>query len=154
MAVTAEEIMTDSVVSVSPEATLLEVLRMFVEEEIHGAPVVGEDGKLQGVITTMDLMRAQENEHGAVTASNDYLRELLEFSAPDWPGDLVDFQDRLSDRTVREVMTKQVIAVPREAPVADVARCLREHRIHRVWVEHNGRLCGVISTLDMMELIG
>ncbi|NNL86012.1 MAG: CBS domain-containing protein [Myxococcales bacterium] len=153
MAVTAGEVMTDSVISVSPEATLLEVLRLFVEERIHGAPVVGEDGRLQGVITTMDLMRAQENADEAVITSNDYLRELLEFSVPDWPADLVDFQDRLSDRTVSEFMTKQVVAVPREASVAAVARCLREHKIHRVWVEHNGRLCGVISTLDMMALI-
>jgi CBS domain-containing protein len=145
--------MTDSVVSVSPEASLLDTLRLFVEEGIHGAPVVSEEGHLEGVITTMDLMRAQEDEHGTALAGNDYFRELLEFSAPDWPGDLVDFQDRLSQRTVSEVMTKQVLTVPRDASVAEIARCLREHKVHRVWVEDGGRLCGVISALDMMAVI-
>jgi CBS domain-containing protein len=49
MALTARSVMTDSVVSVGSEASLSQVLRLFVEEGIHGAPVVDDDGHLQGV---------------------------------------------------------------------------------------------------------
>jgi CBS domain-containing protein len=145
--------MTESVVSVSPEASLLDVLRLFVEENIHGAPVIGEDGQLEGVITTSDLLRAQEEEHDTAPATSDYVRDLLEFSAPDWSGDLTDFQDRLAQRTVGEVMTKHFLSVSSDAPVADVARCLRENQVHRVWVEDAGRLRGVVSALDLMPVI-
>lgn len=153
MTTTARSVMTDSVVSVSPEASLLDVLRLFVEEDIHGAPVIAEDGGLVGVISTSDLLRAQEDEHDAGWATSDYLRGLLEFSAPDWSGDTADFQDRLAQRTVADVMTEDFVAVDPDAPVSEVARCLRENRIHRVWVVEKGRLCGVVSTLDLMAVI-
>jgi CBS domain-containing protein len=149
----AGSVMTDSVLTVSPEATLLEVMRLFVEEEIHAAPVVGDDGQLMGVISTTDLLRAQEEEHDTVRTTTDYLRGLLEFSLPDWAEDLEDFQDRLRQCTVEEAMNRSFVSVPIDAPVALVARRLRENRIHRVWVEKEGRLCGVVSTLDLMPVI-
>ncbi|MAE96301.1 MAG: hypothetical protein CL910_16745 [Deltaproteobacteria bacterium] len=77
----------------------------------------------------------------------------MEFSAPDWKGDMTDLQDRLAQRTVADIMTRGAVTVPLDAPTADVARCLRENRIHRVWVEHNGRICGVISTFDLLPAI-
>ena len=150
---TARSVMTEGVLSVSPETSLLDVLRLFVEESIHGAPVVDEDGRVQGVITTSDLLRAQHEERDTAVATSDYLRDLLEFSAPDWSRDLTDFQDRLAQRCVAEVMTTHFQSVSGDAPITEVARRLREHRIHRVWVEDGGQLCGVISALDLMAVI-
>jgi CBS domain-containing protein len=150
---TARDVMTDWVVSVGPDASLREVLRLFVTENIHGAPVVDDEGQLAGVITTSDLLRAQEDERDTALATIDYLRDVLEFTSPDWSGDVTDFQDRLGVRTVADVMTKCVVSVQSDAPIADVARCLRENHIHRVWVKDEGRLCGVVSTLDLMAVI-
>jgi CBS domain-containing protein len=150
---TARSVMTDSVVSVSPESSLLNVLRLFVEEEIHGAPVVDDSGQFVGVISTSDLLRAQAEEQDSASVETDYLRGILEFSSPDWAGDLTDFQDRLTQRTVAEVMTKTFVSVSRDASVAEVARCLRENKIHRVWVVDAGCVCGVVSALDLMSVI-
>ena len=153
MDTTARSVMTDQVVTVSPEASLLDVLRLFVEEGIHGAPVVGQDGEVEGVISTSDLLRAQEDEHESIATRVDYFREFLEFSAPDFGNDLTDFQDRLGQRRVAEVMTRQFLSVDPETSIAEIARCLREHQIHRVWVVEKGHLCGVVSTLDLMPVI-
>jgi CBS domain-containing protein len=150
---TARSVMTDSVVTVSPESSLLDVLRLFVEEDIHAAPVIGDDGSLVGVISTSDLLRAEEEEHDTARSASDYLRGYLEFSPPDWSGDPEDFQDRLVQRTVDEVMTRSFVSVPSDTPVAGIATRLREHRIHRVWIVDDGRLCGVVSTLDLMPVI-
>ena len=150
---TAQNLMTDYVVSVSPELSLLDVLRLFVEEEIHGAPVIDDGKEIVGVISSSDLLRAQQAEHGSVSAETDYLREVLEFSSPDWEDGLVDFQDRLAQRTAGEVMTKTFVSVPPDASAALVARCLRENKIHRVWVVDAGGICGVISALDLMQVI-
>jgi len=152
---TARSVMTDSVVSVSPESPLLDVVRLFVEEGIHGAPVIGEDGQLEGVISSSDLLRAQEDEHDTASSASEYFRGVLEFSSPDWSeaGNLSDFQDRLAQRTVSDVMTKSFVSVPIDAPVAEIARCLRENQIHRVWVEDGSALCGVVSALDLMSVI-
>ena len=62
---TARDVMQTYLISVNPETPLLEVHRLFVDEEINGAPVVDETGRLLGVISSVDLLRAVEEEHDA-----------------------------------------------------------------------------------------
>ncbi|MFT5443282.1 MAG: CBS domain-containing protein [Myxococcota bacterium] len=150
---TAASVMTNSVISVSPATSLLDVLRLFVEENVHGAPVIDVDGKIAGVVSTSDLLDAQEREQSAVLTRAHYLQEYIEFSGRASAEDLADFQDRLVNRSVAEVMTKNFISVPPNAPISAVARCLRKNQIHRVWVVEDDRVCGVISTLDLMPLL-
>lgn len=150
---TARSVMTEPVISVSPEASLLDVLRLFFEEDIHAVPVVGDQGQLIGVISSSDLLRAQESERDPARAMTDYMKAMFDFSFPDWSENLEDFQDRLGQITVAEVMTRTYVSVPSDEPVADVARQLRENQIHHVWVEHEGQVCGVVSTLDLMPVI-
>jgi CBS domain-containing protein len=153
MASTARDVMTRTVVSVGADTPLSDVYRLFVEEQIHGAPVVDEDEMLVGVISSSDLLRAAEEERDTAVSSREYLRELLEFSGPDWSHGLADFQDRLAALTAADVMTPNVVTVRPDTPVAEVARALRQHQVHRVWVEEDGRLCGVVSTFDLLPLL-
>ena len=153
MALTAGDLMTKSVVSVGSDTPLLDVYRLLVTEQIHGAPVVDDEERVIGVITSSDLLRAVEEERDTALSSSEYMRDLVEFSGPDWGRGLTDFQDRLSQLTVAEVMTAVAVTVRRDTPVAQVARTLREHGIHRAWVEENGQLCGVISTFDLLPLV-
>lgn len=150
---TARDVMTRSVVAVSPDTPLLDVYRLFVDEQIHGAPVVDEEELLIGVITSSDLLRAADEERDTAVSSSEYLRDLVEFSGPDWGRGLTDFQDRLAARTVAEVMTPNAVAVRPDTPVQEVARVLRQHQVHRVWVENEGRVCGVVSTFDLLPLL-
>jgi CBS domain-containing protein len=153
MTTTAADLMTRSVLSVGPDTPLLEVYRLFVNEQIHGAPVMDEEERLIGVISSSDLLRAIEDERDTAVASSDYLRDLLEFSGPDWGRGLTDFQDRLAQLTVADVMTAAVLSVQSDTPISEVARLLRQHGVHRAWVEEKGRLCGVISTFDLLPLV-
>lgn len=153
MTSTARDVMTRSVVSVGPDTPLLDVYRLFVAEQIHGAPVVDEEELLIGVISSSDLLRAADEERDTAVASSDYLRDLVEFSGPDWGKGLSDFQNRLAAVTVADVMTPTAVTVRPDTPVAEVARILRQHQVHRVWVEDEGRVCGVVSTFDLLPLI-
>lgn len=51
------EVMTRSVITVAPEEPLAEAVRLLVENKICGLPVV-EHGRLIGIITEVDLLRA------------------------------------------------------------------------------------------------
>ena len=51
----ASDLMQRNVISVAPESTIPDLHRLFVDEELHGAPVVGDDGIVQGVVSTLDL---------------------------------------------------------------------------------------------------
>jgi CBS domain-containing protein len=153
MASVARDLMQTDVVSVSPEERLVDVHRLFVEEEITGAPVVDEDGRVVGIISSADLLRAVVEGHDAAAASPIYYRDLLEFSGPDWASMPEDFQDRLAQLSAADAMTENVITVAPDAPLSEVARTLRFHKIHRVLVAEEGRLVGLISSFDLIGLI-
>lgn len=153
MAVLARDLMQRSVLTLSPEASLLDAHRLFVEEEITGAPVVRDDGTVAGVVTSLDLLRAVSEEHDSAQAHGVYFREALEFSGPDWSQGVEDFQDRLAERRVSEVMTESVVVVPETATVSEVARTLRANRIHRVLVVRDHVLVGILSTFDLVGLL-
>ena len=153
MGQTARDVMQTYLISVNPETPLLEVHRLFVDEEINGAPVVDDTGRLLGGISSVELLRAVEEEHDAASGGSSHFRDFLELSGPDWQEGPGNFQDRLGARTVSDDMTRGGITVAPETPISDVAATLRKHRIHRVFVVDGERLCGVISTFDLVALL-
>ena len=51
-----EDVMTDRVVSVLPDLGVPEVADLMLDQSIHHIPVCDEDGKLRGIISTMDIL--------------------------------------------------------------------------------------------------
>ncbi|HXX48207.1 MAG TPA: CBS domain-containing protein [Myxococcota bacterium] len=150
---TARELMEARVLTVDPEASLEEVYHLFSDEEISGAPVVGDDGRLVGVITATDLIRAADQERDTARVESGYFRDLLPYSAPDWSFGPEDFQSRLAALRASDVMTREVVAVPPDMPANAVARLLRSRRIHRVFVTTDGQLLGVVSAFDLLRVL-
>lgn len=54
---TVGELMTPGLFTVFPEATLDEVVRTMASQRIHRVFVISEAGELEGVITTMDVLK-------------------------------------------------------------------------------------------------
>ncbi|NIV75584.1 MAG: CBS domain-containing protein, partial [Gammaproteobacteria bacterium] len=120
----AKDVMSSPVLTVGPDTPLTDLNRMFVEDELHGAPVVGESGRMVGFVSTADLLRAVEEEHEQPSAARSYFHETLEFSGPDWASAPADFQDRLSRLCTSDVMQTTVFTVGEDATVAEVATLL------------------------------
>jgi len=123
---TARDLMQRDILTVSPETPILDVHRLFLEEEIHGAPVLDEDQRVVGIITATDLLRIIRDEY-------DTSRVPVE------------------DLTAAQAMTRTVISVRPDMPASEVAQLLREQRIHRVLVIENQELLGVVSTFDLLS---
>lgn len=123
----ARDIMQKGVMTVTPESSILEIQRLFVEESIHGAPVVGEDGKIYGVLSTLDLLRV--------------IREELDDS-----GDV----DRL---TAEDAMTREIVSIRSDAPVDEIAQLMFQQHIHRVLVVEDGQMIGMITSFDLLPLL-
>jgi len=51
-------LMTEQVVSIRPDASVLDAAQIMLQNRVHHLPVVDDDGKLVGILSTMDLMRA------------------------------------------------------------------------------------------------
>jgi CBS domain-containing protein len=153
--VRASELMQRDVITVTPETRILDLHRLFVEEEIHGAPVVSEDGAVRGVVSALDLLRVvrDELEPGAGSTTTRYFRDELPYSGPDWSEMPEDLQDRVQELTAADAMTRELVTVRPDTSLADVARTMFEHRVHRVLVCEGGSLLGVITTFDLMRFL-
>jgi len=153
MATVARDIMQSRIVTVSPNAPLRAVQSVFVEEGIHGAPVVDEEGRVLGVITSMDLLRAASEGDEAERAEPAYFRYDLDLHGFDWSRAPADLRERLPDAVAADVMTTEVVTVAPDAPVSVVARVLRENAVHRALVVEDGELRGIVSAMDLVALL-
>jgi CBS domain-containing protein len=150
---TAKDVMQSQVVTLSPNDPLHTVQRLFYEEGIHGAPVVDEQGRVLGIITSTDILRAAAEADDGERGEPSYYREDVDISVFSW-GDMSEsFKERLQDVIVSDFMTEGVIHVGSDTPIPQIARALREHRIHRLLVVDNGALRGIVTTFDLIGLL-
>lgn len=152
MAILAGDVMTKAVVTVDPSLPALELERLLGRERISGAPVVA-DGRLVGVVSRVDLVRAQTDASEGADALLDYYRDTGGGS-PDASEHARLAGSRAEKRCVRDLMTTELVTVTPDRPVAEVARTLVDRGIHRLLVVEKGRLCGLISSLDVVRLVG
>jgi predicted transcriptional regulator len=62
--------------------------------------------------------------------------------------------DELPDLTVKEVMSSDIISVPRDASLQDVAQLMVERGVHRVLVLDERRfLHGLIAAMDVVRVV-
>jgi CBS domain-containing protein len=64
------------------------------------------------------------------------------------------FHER-EDSTVRvsDIMTPMIFRVDRDTSLQEIAETMLKGRIHRVFVTEDGRLTGIVTALDMLQVI-
>jgi CBS domain-containing protein len=63
-----EDIMTRDPICTKPSMDIHEAIAMMLEGKFRHLPVVDDDGKLIGIVSTRDLLRAAEEPSGSVHA--------------------------------------------------------------------------------------
>ncbi len=148
---TAADVMTRGVQTVGADWTLDELRTFLVAHSITGAPVCDEAGKLVGVISATDLMRAAAEQDG--TTENEHLY-ALGFDRRLDEDELRGLHLEAGSTTrVREVMTPLVFEVTPDASLFTVADMMTRGRIHRVFVSRGTKLEGVVSALDLVRVL-
>lgn len=151
----ARDVMQGDVRVVRPTTSLLDLHRLLVTAEVHGVPVVRIDGYIEGVVSSLDVLRIirDELEPGARACATTYFRDETAYDAPDWITLPDFFADRMRALTAADVMTKDVVLVAPDAPVEDVASTMLAHHVHRVLVGDRRALAGVITTFDLLPVM-
>lgn len=149
----AKDIMIPSVLTVEDDMSVQDAAQFLIEHEITGAPVIGSNGTTVGVISLTDI--ARESAERGETASNRFIRN---FYAQGWEDELEpEEMEKLTlgggSRSVRDVMTPAIYTISEQAPVSEIAAAMIEGRVHRLFVTADDRLTGIVTTLDILELL-
>lgn len=119
---TVHDIMTDSVVTIGPEASIGAAIELLLARRVSGLPVVESDGRLVGIITEFALLG-------------------------------LAYDRNLTNETVSQHMTRNVLTVDADEPVSKVADLCIVHRVRRLPVLEAGRLVGLVSRRDVLQAI-
>lgn len=127
------DVMTTRVTTIPVGAPLSEARRLFSEEDIHHLPVVDE-GRIVGILSTRDLIRA------------------FRTAAP-MPGEAVD--DRLDrNATLRDTMTTELVTVGPEQDVLRAIDLVADGAIHSVLVvDEDRKLVGIATHEDLLDYL-
>jgi len=129
---TVRDLMTERPRTTTPEMPLRDAAREMLSSGLSALPVVDENGGLLGLLSERELMR-----HFITTT----LPASSRFTPPSTHG----------RRTVRDVMTRQVLCVAPEQPLADVAALMTNKDVERVPVVRGGRLVGFLTRGDIVR---
>ncbi|MCP3982393.1 MAG: CBS domain-containing protein [bacterium] len=145
---TANEMMTQDVVSVSTEMDLRDLAKLFLSKGITGAPVVDTEGNLAGVISQTDLIYySLQRDDELVLDSHFYQNARVEGRHLPKGFQVEDCNTGI----VADVMTPVVHSVSERASLESVARMMTRKHIHRVIVKRGRKVAGVISALDVLR---
>jgi CBS-domain-containing membrane protein len=142
---TAADVMTTAVVTVRPETSIHEIAKVLCDHHISGAPVVDDEERLLGIVSEGDLI-------GHAQLAGEQRRSWWQ-TFLNGPTVLAQHYAKSHGRTASDVMTKEVVTVLETTSVADTARTLEQHRIKRVPVQRNGRLVGIVTRSNLLQVL-
>ncbi|HEB94782.1 MAG TPA: CBS domain-containing protein [Gammaproteobacteria bacterium] len=116
--------MTTTLFTLQHSQEVLRAVRILVENDISGAPVVDESGKLVGILTERDCMR-------------------IDLEA----GYYEDYGGR-----VENYRRKNVISIDPDMSILELTKCI-DAPYRRYPVVKNDRLIGLISRRDVMHVL-
>ena len=139
----AKDVMTRHVVSIGPDATVLQAARLMLQHHISGLPVVDGAGALVGILSEGDFLRRRE------TATERRRSRWLEFLMG--PGKIASEYTHSHGAKVSEVMSDEVQTVEEATPLEDVVELMERHRIKRVPVTRGKKMIGIVTRSNLMQ---
>jgi len=114
-------IMSTGLTTLSPDDLLEKAKNIFLDTKIHHLPVVTDEDRLVGLITSYDLCKL------SVKHTN------------------------FHEMKVSEVMTTHIATLEPNEKIGAAAEVLLEHLFHAVPIVLDGRLKGIVSSFDILK---
>jgi len=141
----AADVMVSAVISVRPNARVEEVAGILLASRISAVPVIDEQGELLGIVSEGDLMRRAE---AGTDRSRSWWLEYL-------TGKQVLAAEYVKSHShkVTDVMTRSVITATPDTSLSEIATLLERNRIKRVPIVQNGKVVGIVSRANLLQLL-
>ncbi|HTH66280.1 MAG TPA: CBS domain-containing protein [Gemmatimonadales bacterium] len=124
------DIMQTNLETIGTDDSVEDAVEILADKHISGLPVVSKRGQLVGVLSTTDVLQL-----------------LAEAPDPERRGEV------LEGTQVREIMTAKPITVGPDADIHEAARQMLYGEIHRLFVEFDGALVGVLTQSDIVAAV-
>lgn len=134
---TVQDVMTNDVVSVTPDASYREVVNVLVDSGVSAAPVVDARGRVVGVVSEADLLHKVEaigdERHRRHFAGRRRVHEPT------------------AGAVAADLMTAPAVVIEPDASIVAAARRLESERVKRMpVVDAQRRLVGIVSRRDLL----
>jgi CBS domain-containing protein len=144
------DIMERNVVTIGPEATIHDLVKLLQEKDLGGVPVVDDDRHVLGMVTEGDLVIEEAD------VRMPHFFQL--FGTVVSLGSQKKFKERAGKmlaQTVGEVMTKEVFTVRPDDVPGRAATLMSDNKIDRLpVVDDDERLVGIVARHDIIRMLG
>ena len=135
---TVRDIMTDKPLTIAPDIPVQDAARDMVRLGVGALPVVDANGTLIGMLGERELLRS--------------LTSYLQGGRGEGPRAA---GQQAPKPAVRDAMTRQVLCVSPDQPLADVSAMMTNKDVDRVPVVRDGRIVGMLTRGDIVrKLLG
>ena len=130
--ITVKEIMSNNLITVSPSERLVHARRQMIEFKVGRLPVV-EEGKLVGMLTSKDLMRA----------FIDFRKKVPEKYQ----------KSQIKEVLVEDIMSSNPIFTSKQTNISEVAKIMMDTGFNGLPVVEDDDVVGIITQTDILRLI-
>jgi CBS domain-containing protein len=133
--ISINEIMTRDVISVSPNDNMTVVDEIFKKNNIHHIPVIDNNGKVVGVVSSTDYNKLLNSFTFFINQKKDSYNTAI-----------------MRSMLVEDVMTKHVATLQSDSTVMIAAGIFKENLFHAIpVVDKSGKLEGIVTTFDLLN---
>jgi CBS domain-containing protein len=136
--------MIKNVKSVHPDNTIKDVVILICTNHISGVPVVDDEGRVAGIISEKDIIKAM------------YPSYVEFYNDPVHSRDFEETEGRYADLMagkVEELMNRNVVYSTPDMPILKAASLMILKKIRRLPVVDKGKIVGIVSQGDIHQAI-
>ena len=141
----AHQIMTKDIITVGPDASIVDAAKLMLERHISGLPVLDKDGKLIGIISEGDFIR--RSEIGTQRRRPRWLQFLV------GPGREANEFVRQSGRKVEDIMTRNPVTVTEDTALEELVSAMEKHDVKRLPVMRGEQLVGIVTRANLLQAV-
>ena len=140
------EIMTSPVITTQSEATIEEAAKLIIDHGVSCLPVLDEKRNIVGILTHTDF-----GFHRRYLPMTDHLYTLM----GSWvdPDTLEDVARAVSNKIVKDVMTKPAVTIQENASISEIADLMLREEISRIPVMKGNDIVGIVTRHDFVKLM-
>jgi CBS domain-containing protein len=138
-----KDVMASPVISVEPDASIWQAVRIMLQRRISGLPVIDKRGHLVGMVSEGDFLRRAET--GTQQRRAHWLGFLL------GPGRLADEYTRSHGRKIEDIMTSDPVTVTEDASLDEVVHTMEKRRIKRLPVVRGDEVVGIVTRANLVH---